>query len=203
MPIRVRMGIHTGEPIVTEEGYVGIDVHRAARIAAAGHGGQIVLSETTRGLLELEVTLRDLGEHRLKDLMRAERLYQLGDGDFPPLSTLDASNLPVAAIPLVGREKELEELTALLSNGTRVVTLTGPGGTGKTRLALQVAAELVGTYRDGVFWAPLVGLSDPDLVPSEIAQAIGAPDDLAGFLRGESCSCSSTTSSTFSAPLPQ
>jgi predicted ATPase/class 3 adenylate cyclase len=183
-PIRVRMGIHTGEPIVTEEGYVGIDVHRAARIAGAAHGGQIVLSETTRGLIG-DITLRDLGEHRLKDLTGAERLFQLGDGDFPPLRTLDATNLPVVSTPLVGREQELEELVAMLSNGTRLLTLTGPGGTGKTRVALQVAAELVGTLHDGVFWVPLAGLSDPELLPSEVAQAIGAPDDLGGFLRGK------------------
>jgi predicted ATPase/class 3 adenylate cyclase len=183
-PVRVRIGIHTGEPIVTEEGYVGIDVHRAARIAAAAHGGQIVVSETTRALLDTEVTLRDLGEHRLKDLVKAERLYQLGDDDFPPLATLDATNLPVAASPLVGRKNELAELVALLSNGARLVTLTGPGGTGKTRLALQAAAELVGTHRDGVFWVPLDGLMDPELLATEIGQAIGAPDDLNGFLRG-------------------
>jgi predicted ATPase/class 3 adenylate cyclase len=182
-PIRIRMGIHTGEPIVTDEGYVGMDVHRAARIAASGHGGQIVLSETTRRLLEGDTPVRDLGEHRLKDLGAAERLYQLGDGDFPPLRTLDATNLPIASSPLIGRESELEELVAMLSNGTRLLTLTGPGGTGKTRLALQVGADLVGTLRDGVFWVPLAGLSDPDLLPSEVAQAIGAPDDLAGFLR--------------------
>jgi predicted ATPase/class 3 adenylate cyclase len=183
-PIRVRMGIHTGEPLRTDEGYVGMDVHRAARIAAAAHGGQIVLSETTRRLLENDASIRDLGEHRLKDLVHAERLYQLGDGHFPPLRTLDATNLPLASSPLVGREREVEELVAMLSNGTRLLTLTGPGGTGKTRLALQVAAELVGTQRDGVFWVPLVGLSDPELLDSEIAQTIGAPDDLAGFLRG-------------------
>jgi predicted ATPase/class 3 adenylate cyclase len=183
-PIRVRVGVHTGEPIVTDEGYVGIDVHRAARIAAAAHGGQIVLSETTRGLLEGDAPVRDLGEHRLKDLIGAERLFQLGDGDFPPLRTLDATNLPVVSIPLVGREQELEELVALLSNGTRLLTLTGPGGTGKTRLALQVAAELVGRLHDGVFWVPLAGLTDPELLPSEVAQTIGAPDDLTGFLRG-------------------
>jgi len=184
-PIRVRMGIHTGEPLVTDEGYVGIDVHRAARIAAAAHGGQIVLSETTRGLLDRDTPVRDLGEHRLKDLIGAERLYQLGEGDFPPLRTLDATNLPIAASPLVGRAHELGELVAQLSNGTRLLTVTGPGGTGKTRLALQVAAELVGTLRDGVFWVPLAGLSDPELVSSEVAQAIGARDDLAGFLRGK------------------
>ncbi len=184
-PIRVRMGIHTGEPLVTDEGYVGIDVHRAARIAAAAHGGQIVLSETTRGLLESETAVRDLGEHRLKDLIGAERLYQLGDGAFPSLRTLDASNLPIAASPLVGRERELGELVEQLSNGARLLTITGPGGTGKTRLALQVAAELVGTLRDGVFWVPLAGLSDPELVFSEVANAIGAPDELVGFLRGK------------------
>ena len=138
-----------------------------------------------RGLLDSDAAVRDLGEHRLKDLIGAERLYQLGDGDFPPLKTLDATNLPIAASPLVGREHELDELVAALSNGTRLLTVTGPGGTGKTRLALQVAAELVGTLRDGVFWVPLAGLSDPELVPSEVAQAIGAPDDLAGFLRGK------------------
>jgi predicted ATPase/class 3 adenylate cyclase len=183
-PIRVRMGLHTGEPLVTAEGYVGMDVHRAARIAAAAHGGQIVLSETTRRLLESDLQILDLGEHRLKDLVHAERLYQLGDGDFPPLRTLDATNLPLAASPLVGREREVEELVAMLSNGTRLLTLTGPGGTGKTRLALQVAAELVGTQRDGVFWVPLAGLTDPELLGSEVAQTIGAPDDLTGFLRG-------------------
>src|SRR5881397_4085130 len=89
-PIGVRMGLHTGEPIVTEEGYIGIDVHRAARIASAAHGGQIILSETTRGLLDRAAPLRELGEHRLKDMIEAERLYQLGEGDFPPLRTLDA-----------------------------------------------------------------------------------------------------------------
>ena len=183
-PIRVRMGLHTGEPLVTEEGYVGLDVHRAARIAAAAHGGQIVVSETTQRLLGTDVPVRDLGQHRLKDLTDAEHLFQLGDGDFPPLRTLDATNLPVVSIPLVGRGHELDELVALLSNGTRLLTITGPGGTGKTRLALQVAAELVGTPRDGVFWVPLGGLVDASLVPSEIAQTIGAPDDLAGFLRG-------------------
>jgi predicted ATPase/class 3 adenylate cyclase len=183
-PIRVRMGIHTGEPQLSDEGYVGIDVHRAARIAAAAHGGQIVLSGTTRRLLQSDAHIRDLGEHRLKDLVDAERLFQLGDGEFPPLRTLDATNLPIVSIPLVGREREVEELVALLSDGTRLLTVSGPGGTGKTRLAIQVAAELVGTLHDGVFWIPLAGLSDHEFVPSEIARTVGAPDDLAGFLRG-------------------
>jgi predicted ATPase/class 3 adenylate cyclase len=181
-PVRVRIGIHTGEPLVTEEGYVGLDVHRAARIAAAAHGGQVVLSRTTRDLLGSDRPLRDLGEHRLKDLVEAERLYQLGTAEFPSLRTLDATNLPVAASPLLGRERELAELVDLLES-RRLVTITGPGGTGKTRLALQVAAELVGMVSDGVFWVPLGSLTDPDLVTGEIAQAIGAPDDLGGFLR--------------------
>jgi predicted ATPase/class 3 adenylate cyclase len=182
-PVRVRIGIHTGEPLVTPEGYVGLDVHRAARIAAAAHGGQVVLSRATRDLLVSDRTLRDLGEHRLKDLIEAERLFQLGDGDFPPLRTIDAANLPVAASSLLGREREVAELVELLGD-QRLVTVTGPGGTGKTRLALQVAAELVGTVSDGVFWVALGPLTDPDLVSTEIAQAIGAPDDLAGFLCG-------------------
>src|SRR5215210_3858255 len=158
-PLRVRMGVHTGEPFATNEGYVGIDVHRAARIAGAAHGGQVVVSQTTRDLVDAAL-LRDLGEHRLKDLIAAERLYQLGDGEFPPLRTLDATNLPVAASPLLGRAKEVEQLGALLSDGTRLLTITGPGGMGKTRLALQVAADVVGTVPDGVFWVPLASLSD-------------------------------------------
>jgi predicted ATPase len=182
-PVRVRIGIHTGEPAVTQEGYVGLDVHRAARIAAAAHGGQVVLSRATRDLLGPTSGLRDLGEHRLKDLTEAERLFQLGDGEFPPLRTLDATNLPVAAGPLLGREREVAELVELVGD-RRLVTVTGPGGAGKTRLALQVAAELVGAVSDGVFWVTLGPVADPALVSTEIARAVGAPDDLAGFLRG-------------------
>ncbi len=179
------MGIHTGEPFVTDEGYIGLDVHRAARIAAAAHGGQVVLSQTTRGFLDGDVVLRDLGEHRLKDLTEPERLYQLGDGDFPPLRTLDATNLPLAASPLLGRERELDELVAMLADGARLVTITGTGGTGKTRFALQVAAEMVGRFGDGVFWVPLAGLTDPEVVSAEIARTIGAREDLGGSLRGK------------------
>jgi predicted ATPase/DNA-binding SARP family transcriptional activator len=180
-PVRVRMGIHTGEPIVTEEGYVGVDVHKGARIAAAGHGGQVLLSASTRDLVDVDV--RDLGEHRLKDLTAPERLYQLGHDGFPPLKTLDATNLPVAASPLLGRERELDELLNLLGNGSRLVTVTGPGGTGKTRLALQVAAELVGSFEHGVFWVPLAALTDAELVVPQIAQTIGARDELAEHVR--------------------
>jgi predicted ATPase len=119
----------------------------------------------------------------LKDLVEAERLYQLGKADFPPLRTLDATNLPIAASALLGRDEDVEAILARFADGQRLVTITGPGGTGKTRLALQVAAELVGTVADGVFWVGLAPLADPNLVPAEIAQTIGAPDDLRGFLR--------------------
>jgi predicted ATPase len=180
-PVRVRIGIHTGEPIVTAEGYVGADVHRAARIAAAGHGGQVLVSAATAALVDLK--LRDLGTHRLKDLIAAEQIYQLGDGEFPPLHALDVAALPVAATPLIGREEEVFELLSLLRDGQRVVTLTGPGGTGKTRLALQVAAELMGSFSDGVFWVPLAGVEDPELVLPAIAQAVGARGELAVHLR--------------------
>jgi predicted ATPase/class 3 adenylate cyclase len=175
----VRMGLHTGEPLLTEEGYVGIDVHRAARIAAAGHGGQTLISQSTRDLVGGD-RLRDLGKHRLKDLTAPERIYQLGDATFPPLKTLDRTNLPIAATPLVGRERELAELTDLLRDGTRLVTVTGAGGSGKTRLALQVAAELADEFGDGVFFVPLAPVQDAALVASTIAQATGVRglDDL-------------------------
>ncbi len=184
-PLRVRMGLHTGEAMVTAEGYVGVEVHRAARIAGAGHGGQVVFSETTRRLLPDDLSVRDLGLHRLKDLIGAEHLYQLGEENFPALRTIDATNLPNAANRLIGRDREVEELVSVLTGDTRLLTITGPGGTGKTRLSLQVAAELVGSFKDGVFWVPLAGLSDPDLLASEIAKTIGAPDDLTGYLRGK------------------
>jgi predicted ATPase/class 3 adenylate cyclase len=182
-PMHVRIGIHTGEPHVTDEGYVGLDVHRAARIAHAASGGQIVVSRTTRDLVGAEHELRDLGAHRLKDLTEAEHLYQVGDEGFQPLRTLDATNLPVAGSPLLGREREVGELVTLCRGASRLVTVTGPGGAGKSRLALQVAAELVGSAADGVFWVALGSLADPGLVENEIAQAVGAPDDLAAFLR--------------------
>src|SRR5829696_9032531 len=118
-PVRVRIGIHTGEPVVTEEGYAGLDVHKGARIAAAGHGGQVLVSEQTARLVVPEA-LRELGTHRLKDLTAPERIYQLGRGRFAPLKTLNATNLPVAASPLIGRHGELTELTSLLANGTRL-----------------------------------------------------------------------------------
>jgi predicted ATPase/class 3 adenylate cyclase len=182
-PIRVRMGLHTGEPMVTEEGYVGIDVHRAARIAAAGHGGQILLSQATRDLVGAD-RLRDLGVHRLKDLAEPEHLYQLGEDEFPRLKTLDQTNLPVQPTPFVGRGRELAEVLALLDSH-RVVTLTGPGGSGKTRLALQAAAESVEQHGDGVWFVSLAALWDPHLIEPTIARVVGGPDDLHGFLAGK------------------
>jgi predicted ATPase/class 3 adenylate cyclase len=182
-PIRVRMGLHTGEPTVTEEGYVGIDVHRAARIAAAGHGGQILVSQATRDLVGAD-RLRDLGLHRLKDLAAPERLYQVGDGEFPPPRSVDQTNLPVQPTPFVGRARELAEVLTLLDSH-RIVTLTGPGGAGKTRLALQAAAESVEQYADGVWFVPLAEVRNPQLIESTIARVIGGPDDLHEFLTGK------------------
>ena len=172
-PISVRMGLHTGEPVLTGEGYVGIDVHRAARIAAAGHGGQVLLSQATRELVADEV-VRDLGDHRLKDLSAPERLYQLGDTDFPRLKTLYQTNLPVPATPFVGRERDLDEVVGLLRrDDVRLLTLTGPGGTGKTRLALQAAAEVAEEAPDGVWWVSLAALRDPALALDSVAKALG------------------------------
>ncbi len=159
-PVRVRIGVHTGEPIVTAEGYVGADVHRAARIMSAGHGGQVLVSETTRQLLDASMELRDLGDHRLKDLGAPQRLFQLGDGAFPPLKTLHRTTLPVQATPIVGRERELAEAGALV-RAHRLLTLTGPGGSGKTRLAMQLAAEAIEQFPDGVFWVPSSGTPRP------------------------------------------
>jgi len=177
-PVRVRMGLHTGEPMVGAEGYVGIDVHHGARIASAGHGGQVLLSQTTRDLLDSSVDLVDLGLHRLKDLSEPRRLYQLGTEQFPPLKTLHQTNLPVPTTPFVGRQLELGEIRGLLRS-SRVLTLTGPGGTGKTRLALQVAAEAAEDFPAGVWWVPLAVLHDPALVRDSIAQVLGAKGELA------------------------
>ncbi|MBD0329303.1 MAG: adenylate/guanylate cyclase domain-containing protein, partial [Thermoleophilia bacterium] len=182
-PVRVRIGLHTGEPTLTDEGYVGMDVHRAARIAAAGHGGQVLVSQATRDLVGAGA-LRDLGEHRLKDLAAPERIYQLGDGDFPPLKTLYRTNLPIVTTPLVGRERELEEAGALVREH-RLLTLTGPGGSGKTRLALHLAANAAEEFPDGVFWVPLQAIRDPAIVERAIAAAVGADDGLARHVAGK------------------
>jgi predicted ATPase len=179
-PIRVRMGVHTGEVLRTDEGYVGEELHRAARIAAAGHGGQVVVSKRTRDAAAIDAT--DLGEHRVKDFDEPVWLFQLGSEIFPPLKTISNTNLPRPASAFVGRERERDEVTALLRNGSRLVTLSGPGGSGKTRLAIEAASELVPAFPNGVFWVGLATLRDPNLVPTSIAEALGAKDELASFL---------------------
>lgn len=181
--VTVRIGLHTGTPLVTGEGYVGEDVHRAARIAAAAHGGQVVVSAATAALAEAD--LRDLGSHRLKDLSAPERLYQLGPGEFPPLRTLSATNLPVPATPFLGRERELAELADLVARPElRLVTLTGPGGTGKSRLALQAAGAAADAFPDGVFWVSLAAIRDPALVLEAAARELGARDGLDAHVGG-------------------
>lgn len=183
--VRVRMGLHTGEPqIGASENYVGIDVHRAARIAAAAHGGQVLISQNTYDLVRDElpgdVTVQDLGEHRLKDLRQPKHLYQLVlaglPSDFPPLKSLDASpnNLPSQLTSFVGRSKEIAEIKQSLSEG-RLLTLTGPGGTGKTRLALQVASEMLDHFHS-VFFVALAPITDAGLVASTIAKTLSVPE---------------------------
>jgi predicted ATPase/class 3 adenylate cyclase len=182
--VRVRMGLHTGEPKLSAENYIGLDVHHAARIMSAGHGGQVLLSQTTRDLVEQSlpagVHLQDLGAHRLKDLQHPSHLFQLIipglPTDFPPLKTLDSypNNLPLQPTLFIGREQEVDALQQLLLHeSSRLVTLTGPGGVGKTRLALQVAAELSEHFIDGTWFVSLAPISDPDLVIPTISQTLG------------------------------
>jgi predicted ATPase/class 3 adenylate cyclase/Tfp pilus assembly protein PilF len=182
--VRVRMGVHTGEASRAGTGLVGLDVHRAARVAAVGYGGQVLVSETAaalvRGRLPPGVSLADLGVHRLKDLGRPERIFQLhGPGlpaGFPPLRSLDnpalPNNLPAQLATFIGRDRELSELRALLGS-SRLVTLTGAGGCGKTRLGLQVAAELLDGSGDGVWLVELAAVTDQDAVAPAIARALG------------------------------
>ena len=184
--VRVRMGMHTGEgrPASAEAGadYVGIDVNRAARVAAAGHGGQVLITEATATLARANlgdgISLRDLGEFRLKDLARPERIYQLvivgTPADFPPVRSLDrtATFLPAQPSSFIGRAREIAEGQRLLERA-RLVTLTGPGGTGKTRLSLRIAEESAAAFGDGTFFVPLAPITDPELVPSTIAHTLG------------------------------
>src|SRR5918999_2524805 len=181
-PVRVRMGMHTGEGVVGGDDYVGVDVHRAARIAAAGHGGQVLLSGATSELVRADglpdgASLRDLGEHRLKDLTHTERIFQLTieglTAEFPPIRTLETpTNLPIQRTSFVGRERDVARIKGLL-RGHGLLTLTGAGGSGKTRLALRAAGELLDAYPDGVFLVELAPITDPRLVPSAIAAAVG------------------------------
>jgi predicted ATPase/class 3 adenylate cyclase len=179
--IRVRMGLHTGTPHLSEEGYVGDIVHEGARIAAAGHGGQVLLSAQTLELAGIEAT--DLGEHRLKDIEGPVPIFQLGSEPFPPLKTISNTNLPHPASSFVGRGEELHDVVDLIrGHGARLVTLTGPGGSGKTRLAVEAAGELVGEHKAGTFWVELAPIREPALVTEEIAKTIGARDGVAGHI---------------------
>jgi class 3 adenylate cyclase len=186
-PIRVRMGIHTGEAEARGGDFFGPAVNRTARIMAVGHGGQVLLSGSTVALLDGGMpetsALRDLGEHRLRDLGRPERLFQLTHpglpAEFPPLATLDRrpNNLPTEASPFIGREPELQAIRERLDDAdVRFVTLTGPGGTGKTRLAVRAAADQIDRFNDGVYLVNLVTATDTDAVLALIAIAVGLPD---------------------------
>ena len=182
-PMRVRMAIHVGEATPVDGDYLAPVLNRLSRVLSAGYGGQILLTAAARALaatLPPGHDLRDLGQHRLRDLLEAERIYQLVGPDlpsqFPPLKTLDRQphNLPSQPTELIGRERELEQLQALLTaSGTRLVTLTGPGGTGKTRLAVQAAANVLDAFPDGVWWTPLAAVTDPALALEALAASLG------------------------------
>ncbi len=182
--VRVRMGLHTGEPERSSEGYIGLDVHLAARLLSVAHGGQVLLSRTTQELVAHElpegVSLRDLGEYHLKDFHGSKRLFQLViaglPADFPPLRTLDVrlNNLSVQLTSLIGREQEVAQVSALLQRPeVRLVTLTGTGGIGKTRLGLQVATELLDSFANGTYFVSLAPVTDPPIVIQTIAHALG------------------------------
>jgi predicted ATPase/class 3 adenylate cyclase len=181
--VRVRMGLHTGEGILGAGTYAGVDVHRAARIAASGHGGQILVSDSTRALVErdppLGVTFRDLGSHRLKDLLEAERIHQVEhadlDAEFPPLATLTSrpNNLPTQTSAFLGREQELALIRQAFDEEARLVTLTGPGGIGKTRLALHAAADLSSRFVDGIFFVDLAPIRDAGSAFEAVVRATG------------------------------
>src|SRR5690349_5828482 len=180
-PARVRVGIHTGEPSLSAGGYVGMDVHRAARISAAAHGGQTVMSQQTRDLLD-GVPVHDLGGHRLKDVGDL-RLYQLGDGTFPPLRSLGLTNIHEGP-ELIGRAHDAAAVAELLADGARIVTVTGAGGIGKTSLARHVAWNIRGRFPDGAWFVDLSPVTDPALVLPEVASTLSAPADVVEHLVG-------------------
>jgi class 3 adenylate cyclase len=219
-PLRVRMAVHTGVAEERDGDYYGPALNRAARLLATGHGGQVLLSDATTALvretLPDDVRLRDLGQHRLRDLVEPERVVQVVAPDLPstflPLASLDARphNLPTHLTSLLGRERELAEIGGLFRGGARLVTLTGPGGTGKTRLGLQVAAELLDQFEHGVYLVELASTSDPALVPNAIAEVLGVRDlggrSMMGVLRAFSRAAPSSwfsTTSSRSCPQPR
>ena len=181
-PIAVRMGLHTGTPSVAAEGYVGIDVHRGARVAALAHGGQVLLSAATAALVE-DQPLRDLGRHRLKDFDAPVKLFQLGTREFPPLRTPGAVDLPTPATHFLGRERELFDAASLwLEREPRLLTIVGPGGTGKTRFSIELARFLADEADAGTLFVPLAPVRDAALVVPLIAAHLGASDDTAGAI---------------------
>jgi predicted ATPase len=181
-PMRVRIGLHTGQPLVGEEGYVGEDVHLGARIAAAGHGGQVLMSQATRDAIGEGMAVNDLGEHRLKDIGPPVAIFQLGTDAFPPLKTISNTNLPRPADSFIGRERELADVVARVQSRDRLLTLAGPGGTGKTRLAIEAAASLLTDFKAGVFWVDLVPVRDPDAVAGAVAATLTTDQDLAAHI---------------------
>ena len=211
---RVRMGIHTGTPTPSDGDFVGMDVHRAARVMAVAAGGQVLLTEPARQALGGAAQVRDLGHHRLKDLPTPEHLFQLIapglESEFSPLRSLNRSNLPTPVNPLVGRGADVSRALARLNRPeVRLLTLLGPGGVGKTRLAIEVAAEVVTQYRDGVWIVPLAPMPDPGLMLAEIARVLEV-DYLPGgrsnrrlprrWLSANCCSCWTTSSTCSTAP---
>ncbi len=192
---RVRMALHTGPAEERDGDYFGPPLNRVARLLAATHGGQVVLTAATRELiadaLPAGCALRDLGQHRLRDLTRAEHVFELAaldlGCDFPPLKTLSRTNLPIQPTPLIGRKRELSEAGALL-HSCRLLTLTGPGGSGKTRLALQLAVDAADAFPDGVFWVPLQAVRDPAIVGRTIGRAVGADRSLRSIWPISACS---------------
>jgi predicted ATPase len=178
-PVRIRVGMHTGEPGLDPPKYLGMDVHLAARVMAAGNGGQVLLTSSTRELVDSELV--DLGEHRLKDIPEPVWLYQLGEGDFPPVCSLNNTNLPIPASSFLGREEELERGERLLEKA-RLLTVSGPGGVGKTRFAIELASRQIERFPNGVFWVPLASLRDSTLVMESLAHAAGAKGDLAAHI---------------------
>ncbi len=186
-PIRVRVALHTGALDLDDGQYVGTPLNRVERLLRAASGGQVLVSLTTHELIRDALpdgrALRDLGEHRLPDLTRSESIFQLVipglPSDFPPLRTLDRrpNNLPVQATTLIGRERDVAALLDMIrSPGRRLITVKGPGGIGKTRLALQVAAELVDEFADGVFFIPLASVDMPAEVPQRLSDCLGVPE---------------------------
>jgi predicted ATPase/class 3 adenylate cyclase len=189
LPLRVRMALHTGEADLRDGDYYGSAVNRCARLRSLAHGGQVLLSATTARLaregLDHGISLRDLGVHHLKDLQQPEQVFQLAHpelpSEFPPLLSMEMlpNNLPVQLTSFIGREREMEEIKRILG-GTRLLTLTGAGGAGKTRLALQVAADTLELYPDGAWVVELAGLTDRALVTQAVASALGVPESHGG-----------------------